>query len=44
MIAELSFGKRVKDAPKRKWLEQQERLRRVVLEYENYKNNGKIFK
>ncbi len=40
MVTELSLGRQVKAAPKRKWLEAQSRLRRVV-ENNEYKTDGK---
>ena len=35
-IVELSLGQKIKAAPKRKWVDSQTRLRRIVLNYETY--------
>ena len=43
MVAKLSLGRKVKAAPKKKWMENQERLSRIVHDYEIYKNDDKIF-
>ncbi|KAL6953007.1 hypothetical protein U1Q18_052277 [Sarracenia purpurea var. burkii] len=39
-IAELSLGKSVKAAPRRRWLELQRRIRTVTLRYEEYVEEG----
>lgn len=41
-ISELSLGKTVKAAPKKKWVDAQERLSMIVRDYENYKDNDMI--
>ncbi len=41
MVTELSLGRRVKAAPKRKWLEVLSRLWRIVENYNEYKTEGK---
>lgn len=37
-VVELSLGRKVKAAPKKKWLETQQKLRRIVLNYERYED------
>ncbi len=47
MVTELSLGRRVKAAPKRKWLKIQSRLRRMIENDNEYKTDKKkagIFK
>ncbi len=41
MVTELSLGRRVKATPKRKWLQVQSGLRRIVENYNEYKTDGK---
>jgi len=41
-IAELALGKRVKVAPKRKWVELQERIQGIAEQYDTYKANNDI--
>ena len=42
-IAELSLGKKVKAAPKKKWLDLQARIRSVVLQYDDeYKSQNRV--
>lgn len=35
-VVELSLGRRVKAAPKKKWVDTQRKLQRIVLNYEDY--------
>ena len=35
-MVELSMGRRIKVAPRKKWLDVQKRLRRIVQNYEDY--------
>ena len=35
-VVELSLGRKVKAAPKKKWVETQTKLQRIVLNYEKY--------
>lgn len=39
-IAELNLGKSVKAGPKKKWYDHQQRVRNVVMDYENFKNES----
>lgn len=39
-VSEASAGKRVKNAPQKKWLEVQHRLQRVVVTYDNHVEDG----
>ncbi|CAD7001369.1 unnamed protein product, partial [Ceratitis capitata] len=41
-IAEISLGKSVKAAPKRKWITIQKRLQGIVANYEHYRRNQDI--
>lgn len=41
-IAELSLGKRVKTAPKQKWVELHTRIQAIVRKYEEYKARGDL--
>lgn len=38
MIAELSLGRRVKAMPRKKWIDMQQRIQDISLEYETYKD------
>ncbi len=40
MVTELSLGQRIQAAPKRKWLEVQSRLRRIIENYIKYNIDG----
>lgn len=41
-LAELSLGRKVKAAPKQKWLQVQERIHSIVAEYDDYKRGDRI--
>lgn len=41
-IAELSLGKNVKAMPKKKWVQQQKRIRRIVQRYAQYKEEDNV--
>ncbi len=38
-LAELAFGRKVKNYPKRKWVQLQTRVRSIVLDYSTYVDN-----
>lgn len=42
MIAELSLGRRVKAAPRKKWMDYQQRIENVAQDYEEYKANDEV--
>lgn len=42
LIAERSLGRIVKAAPKNKWVQQQSRIRRIVLKYKQYKEQENV--
>lgn len=42
MLHELTLGRRVKAAPKKKWLDQQRRVKAVVSEYAVYKDEDRV--
>lgn len=42
MVAELSLGRKVKAAPRQKWITLQERIQTVATEYEDYKANDDV--
>lgn len=42
MLHELSLGRRVKAAPKKKWLDQQRRIKSVVAKYATYKQEDRV--
>lgn len=41
-ILEANLGRNPKAAPKKQWVQTQLRLQKIVLNYNNYKNNGEI--
>ena len=41
-IAEVALGRKVKEAPKNKWITSQQRIQNIVKEYETYKNDDII--
>ena len=41
-IVELSLGRKIKAAPKKKWVDTQDRLRRIAKKYDDYKNTGRV--
>lgn len=41
-LAELALGKRVKTAPKKKWVDLQNRIQSIADQYETYKNGNKV--
>ncbi|KAK3925956.1 Nucleoprotein [Frankliniella fusca] len=41
-LAEWSLGRRVRGAPKKKWLQNQLRVQTIVLQYEEYKERGEV--
>ena len=42
-VAELSLGRRIKGAPKRKWIDLHDRIEGIVPNYTNYKNENNEF-
>ncbi|KAK3908569.1 FLYWCH-type zinc finger-containing protein 1 [Frankliniella fusca] len=41
-LAEFSLGRRIRAAPKKKWLDQQHRVHTIVLQYEQYKEEDDV--
>ena len=44
MVAELALGRKVKSAPRKKWLDVQNRIQDITLEYQNYKDNDDVLR
>ena len=41
-LMELGLGKKIKSAPKKKWIDAQERLKKIVGSYSKYKDSGQV--